>query len=71
MCSTCTFSKRKFKDLLPNNVLIYSRDEINKNAKANSSKTGLVRYQCPVSIPTDTFLFKADNLIRAYYIHIF
>lgn len=43
---------------------------MNKNAKANSSKTELLMYQCqpdiPV-IPTDTFLFKVYNLIRPYY----
>lgn len=70
MCSICTFSKRKVKDLLPNNVFIYNRDKMSKNAKANSSKTGLVMYVSS-KYSTDTFLFKADNLIRAYYIHIF
>lgn len=58
MCSTCTFSKRKVKDLLPNNVFIYSRDKMSKNAKANSSKTGLVMYQCPVSIQLTHFCSK-------------
>lgn len=41
-----------------------------KNAKANSSKTELLMYQCQPNIPvipTNTFLFKADNLIRHYY----
>lgn len=43
---------------------------MNKNAKANSSKTELLMYQCQPNIPvipTNTFLFKADNLIRHYY----